>query len=124
MKNLEQLRAKHALDFVNSGDIPIGSEGGNILSKLPTMLVADGLLATAAFAKAKSGGYEKLMGDLFKHLASINIVSGSSIDEQIQSLASADAIILQRASSEAIAYANYIKRFGKPKIKNGESENA
>jgi CRISPR/Cas system CMR-associated protein Cmr5 small subunit len=122
MKNLEQLRAEHALDFVNSSELPTGSKGGNILSKLPTMLVADGLLATAAFAKANGNGHEKLMSNLFKHLASINIVSGANIDDQIRSLTSADAIVLQRAASEAIAYANYIKRFGKSKVNKMENK--
>ncbi len=111
MRNLEQIRAKHALDFINNSDAMTGPDGGNILSKLPTMIVADGLLATAAFAKAKGGGYEKTIDNIFAHLRSQAIAAG------IDDLAAKGALELQRASTEALAYANYIKRFGKAKRK-------
>lgn len=114
MRNLEQIRAKHALDFINEEkNVITGPDGGNILSKLPTMIVADGLLATAAFAKAKGkdSGYEKTIDNIFAHLKSQAIAAG------IDDLAGKGALELQRATAEALAYANYIKRFGKAKRK-------
>jgi len=113
MQNLEQLRARNALDFIHNNAAITGPDGGNILSKLPTMIVADGLLATAAFAKAKGGDFEKTIDNIFTHIKALTITDG------IQDLASKGALELQRASSEAIAYANYIKRFGKAKRKEG-----
>ena len=112
MRNLEQIRAKHALDFINEEkNVITGPDGGNILSKLPTMIVADGLLATAAFAKDKGCGYEKTIDNIFAHLRSQAIAAG------IDDLAAKGALELQRATAEALAYANYIKRFGKAKRK-------
>ncbi|MBM4164569.1 MAG: hypothetical protein FJ222_09060 [Lentisphaerae bacterium] len=111
MRNLEQIRAQHALAFIIGNDAITGAEGGNILSRLPTMIASDGLLATAAFAKAKGGGFEKTMDDIFAHLKS------QAIANDLADLASKGSLELQRASTEALAYANYIKRFGKAKRK-------
>ena len=111
MRNLEQIRAKHALDFISNNDAITGPDGGNILSKIPTMIVADGLLATAAFAKAKGGGYESTVDNIFAHLKS------QAITSDINELVTKEALVLQRATLEAIAYSNYVKRFGKAKRK-------
>ena len=113
MRNLEQKRAKRALDFINSSKAIVGPDGGNILSKIPAMIVADGLLATAAFAKAKGGDYNSVVENIFAHLRALAIVNS------VEDLAAQGALELQRATSEALAYANYIKRFGK--AKRGES---
>lgn len=113
MHNLEQIRAKHAFEFIDNNDDITGSDGGNILSKIPTMIVADGFLATAAFAIAKGGGYERTINNIFQHLRSQSIAS------DINDLIAKDALDLQRATLEAIAYANYVKRFGKAKRKGG-----
>jgi CRISPR type III-B/RAMP module-associated protein Cmr5 len=118
MKNLEQVRAAHALAFYQAGNKPLGDNGGNVISKIPSMIVADGLLATAAFAMVKKEGFLSLATNIFKHLKSQAIVNGDTLPAQLKSLADADAVSLQRATSEALAYANYLKRFGKFYIKD------
>jgi CRISPR/Cas system CMR-associated protein Cmr5 small subunit len=124
MKNLEQIRARHALDFFKDGNNPLGKNGGNILSKLPSMIVSNGLLSAAAFAVAKGEGFLACMTNIFAHLVSPEVRVFSAIgfrpgektpfDAQIRTLSEADALILRRATTEAIAYATYLKRF-KPK---------
>jgi CRISPR/Cas system CMR-associated protein Cmr5 small subunit len=113
MKNLEQIRAARAITDGKSADLT-GPDGGNILSKLPTLIVADGLLAAAAFAVSKGGGYQTLIASVFNHLKEVRILSKEHLADQIQELAQTqDTVLLRRATTEAVAYANYIKRFGK-----------
>ncbi len=112
MKNLEQIRAARAIDD-GKKDCLVGKDGGNILSKLPTMIVADGLLAAAAFACSKGGGFQVCMTSIFGHLKTVNILKAENLASQIGELANTkDPVLLRRATTEAIAYANYLKRFG------------
>ena len=135
MKNLEQIRAAHALAFFKDGKNPLGTNRGNILSKLPSMIVANGLLAAAAFAKAKDANerdeakkhHTACMANIFAHLATKEIAAiavrpgeKTPFDAQISTLANADALILRRATTEAIAYATYLKRFA-PKKDEGNT---
>lgn len=113
MKNYEQIRAARAI-VDGKNESLLGTDGGNILSKIPTMIVADGLLAAAAFACSKGGGHEVCMNSIFDHLKDVRILDAEGLDQQIKNLAeSKDPVLLRRATTEAIAYANYLKRFGK-----------
>jgi CRISPR/Cas system CMR-associated protein Cmr5 small subunit len=133
MRNHEQIRARNALAFFKDGHNPLGKNGGNILSKLPSMIVANGLLAAAAFAKAKGTEHTACMANIFAHLVSPEIAAFKSIgflpgehtplDAQIRALAETDSLALRRATTEAIAYSTYLKRFA-PKTKdNDDTEN-
>ena len=112
MKNYEQIRAARAIADGRKESL-LGTDGGNILSKIPTMIVADGLLAAAAFACSKGGGHEECMKSIFDHLKDVRILDAEGLAQQIENLAkSKDPVLLRRATTEAIAYANYLKRFG------------
>jgi CRISPR type III-B/RAMP module-associated protein Cmr5 len=115
MKNLEQIRAAAALAFferIKNNDDFKGENKGNVLSKLPSLIVTSGLFSAAAFAIAKEKGFLVCMTDIFKHLAAQEIIrEKGSLNAQLRELANADALVLRRATTEAIAYANYLKRF-------------
>ena len=51
--NLEQIRAASALAYANADGNKRGSEGGEVVRKLPALIMGNGLLATAAFAYQK-----------------------------------------------------------------------
>ena len=53
MKNLEQIRAANALAYAESDAKKTNSDGGNVVKKLPALLMTNGLLAAAAFAYQK-----------------------------------------------------------------------
>jgi hypothetical protein len=53
MKNLEQIRAANALAYADSDAKKTNSDGGNVVEKLPAMIMSNGLLAAAAFAYQK-----------------------------------------------------------------------
>ena len=148
MKNREQIRAANALTFwkpaceklkqatdaEKKGDKQAagrlrrevddefgGAAGGDAVSKLPSLIVCNGLLATLAFAKSKGKGHEKLMLEVVAHLPTDGITAMPSpatpesgdglLDPAIRTLIANSSLILQRATGEALAYLGYLKRF-------------
>jgi CRISPR type III-B/RAMP module-associated protein Cmr5 len=117
MKNLEQIRAAAALKTA-----PNTSKAA--VSKLPAMILANGLLATAAFAseKKKDGKTPKrpemkvALDGATEHLAKaeLNIAvlaNAKTSEDLIARLCAADSLHLQRASAEVLAFLSYVKRF-------------
>lgn len=128
MKNLDQIRAKHALDFWHpaQGQPPSarGVNQGDVVNKLPGLIVANGLLQTAAFAKSKGGGHEELMLAVFRFLCHRDRAllpqppqprqGETELDTYIRLLsdgADATSHRLRLATAEALAYLTYLKRF-------------
>lgn len=111
MKNLEQIRAAAAL--------PVSKNlKRSAISKLPGLILNNGLLATAAFCDAQGGGNNrpdqlKAMEAVAKHIAARGIVGNqvATIQDMITDLSARDSLALQRATSEAMAFLSYLKRF-------------
>jgi CRISPR/Cas system CMR-associated protein Cmr5 small subunit len=53
MKNLEQIRAANALTYAESDAKKTNSDGGNVVKKLPALIMQNGLLAATAFSYQK-----------------------------------------------------------------------
>ena len=118
MQNLDQIRAAKALQEATHTT-------RQVVSKLPAMILSNGLLATAAFAsEKKDGGQPKraemknamdaAAGHLCNPIHGIAVLSGRTTTEQlIDALShdSADSLDLQRATAEALAFLAYLKRF-------------
>jgi len=128
VKNLEQIRAKHALDFWHpaQGQPPSarGVNDGDVISKLPALIVSNGLLPTTAFAKSKGGGHQELMTAVFRFLCHTDRASlpqppqprqgEVELDTYIRLLTDGDGATstrLQMATAEALAFMGYLKRF-------------
>ncbi len=128
MKNLEQLRAMHALEFWRpvQGQPPQtrGVNKGDVVSKLPGLVVSNGLLQTAAFAKSKGGGHQELLLAVFRFLSHPDRAllptptaarpGEPEIERYIRLLTDgpdATSLRLQAATAEALAYMGYLKRF-------------
>lgn len=127
MKNLEQIRAKSALQFAKEvavGNIKAsGAEGGEAIKKIPPMIMANGLLATLAFSlESRREGYASVFSAIARHLASedINITPGTnSAQDLIQHLTDSDSSTLKLATAEALEWLGYARRFVKdPKKKS------
>lgn len=128
-KNLEQIRASAALKAAQD-------TSREAVSKLPALILTNGLLAAAAFASetTKDGRSPKRlqMHGAVKaaalHLSNpqigISVLAGcSSPNEMMLKLAAADSIHLQRATSETLAFLGYLKRFTtKEGSEEGKSE--
>ncbi len=115
MQNLEQIRAANALE-------PAKNLDRSAVNKLPAMILANGLLAAAAFCDAEGGGdnrkdMKRAMDATADHLAKRNLIATGmkTTRELIQDLSSGDSQHLQRATSEALAFIAYLKRFAPKK---------
>lgn len=113
MQNLDQIRAAAALE-------PAKELDRSAISKLPGLILNNGLLSAAAFCGAEGGGdnrghLKKAMIATTKHLASQGIAAPDTQDIRslIDDLSKKDSLNLQRATSEALAYLAYLKRFAK-----------
>lgn len=113
MKNLDQIRAAKALE---------AAEGltRQAVSKIPGLILNNGLLSAAAFCDADGGGdnrdpMKKAMTHTAQHLAGRGITAGgaTSIQAMIADLCAKDSLTLQRATTEALDFLSYLKRFAK-----------
>jgi CRISPR-associated protein Cmr5 len=115
MKNLDQLRAAHALETITHNE----KLDRSAVAKLPAMILNNGLLGTLAFAnegKDSRSHLSKAAHSLAAYLSKPEIGlpglrAGSSTKELAEALAKGDAINLQRATAEALAYLSYLKRY-------------
>lgn len=113
MQNLDQLRAAHALSEAKNTD-------KSSVAKLPSMLLINGLLGALAFACEEGKGKRVAMNAaadaLARHLSNpalalpelANCKTGTALGAQ---LAKGEALTLQRATTEALAYLSYLKRY-------------
>jgi len=116
MQNLDQLRAAHALNAAADTD-------KSSVAKLPGMILTNGLLATLAFAceakKENRKGQLAAADALAKHLAAtIPELAGATTGNALGTKFAAkdtEALTLQRATTEALAYLSYLKRFAEKK---------
>lgn len=111
MQNLDQIRAAAALE-------PAKKLDRSAISKLPGLILNNGLLAAAAFCGAEGGGGNRphlrlAMEATAGHLSRRGIVAPNiaTIAALIGDLSQRDSITLQRATAEALAYLAYLKRF-------------
>ena len=139
MKNLEQTRAKNALEFWNE-TMPTpqegrdrlkevkGENGGDVVRGLSSLLINNGLLATIAFAKEKGKGYDTFMKEIGRYLGSTGEdgrkllpQTVASLEDFVSVLTTHGSDLLQQSTAEALAYLGYLKRFAPPKAKKPQS---
>ncbi len=115
MQNLEQIRAAKALS-------PAKNLDRSAVNKLPAMILGNGLLAAAAFCDAEGGGDNRhdmklAMDATAHHLAHRELIKtkNHTAKGMIEDLCGRDSIHLQRATSEALAFIAYLKRFAPKK---------
>lgn len=123
MKTLAQRRAAIALKWKDK-DYG-GKKEGNVVSGFPTLIRMDGLLPALAYAVEKkedkstrqlvpkNKGEFQIASALVEHLGNEGILKQSqNPDDMVKELAiAADAAQLRRATAEALAFLNYLKRF-------------
>ena len=113
MQNLEQIRAANALKAA-------ANTSRTAVSKLPAMILANGLLATAGFCAAGGDSRKEMknaMDHTAEHLAGRDLINRDpgKTDGLIKDLSQRKSIDLQRATSEALTFISYLKRFAKQK---------
>ena len=118
MKNLEQIRARNANQFAKSGSIK-GVEGGEVIKKIPPLILNHGLLATAAFSYNEKEGWQKTFDAIADHLSDVEIgilPSGANDREKMMDFLTGDSAsseALKLATEETMAWLGYARRFVK-----------
>lgn len=115
-QNLEQIRAKHALD--RAGNVEKQTGEGDCLSGYPSLVVNNGLLATLAFSLDKEKQHVRVANAVAYHLHKLGTVpqtgdKAPSAETLRDALSNADSHTLRRATGEALAFLAYLKRFAK-----------
>lgn len=122
MKNLQQVRAAHALGKANALD-------KRHINKIPALILSNGLLPAAAFTI--DGESRKEMLDAFaavaEHLCERGYLAANSpgqkprerVVSMIRQLSTKNSAELQRATAESLAYLGFLKRFA---LKGGDLE--
>ena len=113
MKNLEQIRARNVL---KKAGIPIpGKQKGEVVKKIPPMIINHGLLATGADAFAEEG-HKEVFNRIAEHLSDneVGLVPSdcNSAEKLMEFLSKqADSHQLKLCTVEAMAWLNYARRF-------------
>lgn len=118
MYNLEQIRARNAMAYAQDPNSEKGGqEGGEVIKKIPPMIMNHGLLATAAYSlDPKQKGWAAAFDAITKHLVDEKIAlipaqykDGKGLLKYLSG--EADSNVLKRCTAEAMAWLNYARRF-------------
>jgi len=118
MQNLEQIRARNALNLANKGFVG-GDKGGEVIKKVSPLIQNHGLLATAAYSFNEKEGWQKVFDAIALHLADkdIGVVDEGCTDRirLMEFLIRKDTTseTLKLATAETMAWLNYARRFVK-----------
>lgn len=124
MRNLEQIRAKNALQ--DAPKIKPGEGGGcNPAKEVPAMIILDGFLGAMAFAvqrtdkgMLKKEGHYSVFEAIVNHLSDREIglleIRSKSVDDLLIKACDWNADKLRAITAESMAYLNYLRRFAKP----------
>jgi CRISPR/Cas system CMR-associated protein Cmr5 small subunit len=115
-QNLEQIRAKNALNVKIERK---ESDSKAIAKKVPSMIIENGLIATAAFAcESNVKGYRSVFENgIIKHLADKDVglftKENMTLEEFIEYLTGevVSSAQLRVITAEVMAYLNYLRRF-------------
>jgi len=125
MQSLEQIRARNAFKANEERGHEIhGTEGGELIKKIPNLILNHGLLAVAANALEKENkGYRAVFDCIAIHLEELELVpQGCKTSEDLmkyligQSGREVTSQDLKLATAETMAWLHYARRFiQKPK---------
>lgn len=119
MQNLNQIRARHALETAQTlGGQIRGAEGGEVIKKIPPTIMNHGLLATLAYSYSEGGnGWRIVFDAMAQHLSSAQIaIIPNDIGNRDQLLDflvgdKCNSETLKLATSETMAWLEYARRF-------------
>lgn len=123
MKNLEQIRAYNALQA--SHQAIKGKDSGEVVKKVPPMIINDGLLAAVAFAcQQKDGsGYKLVFQAVMTHLQSLELYEPQGKNSECDFarwLAECESAQLRALTAETLSYLSYLRRFATKEGKDAD----
>lgn len=120
MQNLEQVRARHAIEFAQKqGPKITGPQGGEVIKKLPSHILNHGLLATAAYSFTEKEGWQLTFDAIARHLSSSDVgIVRDSVKDRVALMdfltgKETTSETLKLATAETMAWLQYARRFVK-----------
>lgn len=117
MQNLNQIRARHVLKFASDEKGLRGENGGEVIKKIPPVLMNNGLLSALAYAMdERNEAWRKVFNGIARHLSSSEIAivpqkcsdAKSLLEHLTQGETKCD--VLRVATDEAEAWLNFARR--------------
>ena len=118
MQNLNQIRARHVLEFANFCNVK-GKNGGEVIKKIPPVIMNNGIMAALAYSMDKNQlAWRGVFDAVAAHLASKEIAmvpeDRSSAEMLLDYLASeASSTVLRDITAEAGEWLNFARRLVK-----------
>ena len=118
MQNLEQIRARNALNFANQGALS-GEKGGEVIKKVAPLIQNHGLLATAAYSFTEKEAWQRVFDSIAQHLADKDIAIAAPEVKDRQTLMefltkpNTTSETLKLATAETMAWLTFACRFVK-----------
>ncbi len=115
MQNLNQIRARHVLEFANSTSVK-GKNGGEVIKKIPPVIMNNGLMAALAYSMDKGQqAWKGVFDAIAVHLSSQEIAlipsERNSAELLLDYLASeATSTMLRDVTAEAGEWLNFARR--------------
>ena len=117
-QNLNQIRARHVLEFATSGSVR-GKNGGEVIKKIPPVIMNNGLMAALAYSMDKGQqSWKGVFDAIAVHLSSKEIAltpdDKNSAELLLDYLASeASSTMLRDITAEAGEWLNFARRLVK-----------
>lgn len=118
MQNLNQIRAKHVLEFASIASVK-GKNGGEVIKKIPPVIMNNGLLAALAYSMDKGqDAWRHVFDAVAVHLASpeIGLVPQrkNTAETLLDYLAGeASSTLLRDVTAETAEWLNFARRLVK-----------
>ena len=118
MQNLNQIRARHVLEFANFGSVK-GKNGGEVIKKIPPVIMNNGLMAALAYSLDKGQqAWRGVFDAIAVHLSSQEIAmipaDKNSAELLLDYLASdATSVQLRDITAESFEWLNFARRLVK-----------
>lgn len=113
-QTLQQQRAAHAWEQVEK-IAQNDKEYGSLVRGLPAMIQHDGLAPTLAFLKAKGKGHHLKAYQQVSNWVKSQIAFGVTSTDLLECLIKNDSTTYRHATTEALAYLGWLKRFAEAK---------
>jgi CRISPR-associated protein Cmr5 len=120
----EQERATKAWDYITAvKDRSYAGQYGGWVKRLPALILTNGLGQTLAFLRAKGHGVDNAPQMLYQHISDwimdqIGPGTGSALEWIIRQ----DSSTYRRATTESLAFLNWLKRFAEAELKIEEEK--
>lgn len=120
MQNLNQIRARHVLEFAAFHPEIKGKNGGEVIKKIPPVMMNNGLLSALAYSMDKTNASWKIVFEgIAAHLASDEVgkipSDCNSAERLLEHLVSpeTDSTLLRDVTAEAAAWLDFARRLVK-----------